>query len=111
MLIWSDGYQIAKWSERGDSSQSIELEALPGSLSKIFKRPGKYRTLPLDRVEGTVAMFKIEKSDDPGRYPAQYVISGAYICKAFLKVLTGRTTIDKKMTVSVRVKFVGEINN
>lgn len=108
MFIYSDGEEIGKWKERNYYGERVEVYKLPPSLGRIFKRPGRYTTLGIEdksNPKSRVAKFKIEPSDFYS-YPAQYVSYGTFICKAFLKVLTGKTKITEPTTVSVRIAFV-----
>ena len=103
LTIYCDGYAIYKFSERNYYSEGVSLRNLPRSLARLFPEPGKYIAVqPGDLRADGVAKFRIKPVY--GEWPACYAGKIApFICAAFLKVLTGKTTIEKQQTVRVGI--------
>lgn len=109
MLIWSNGRFASKWSERDECGEWVSLHSLPKSLDNTFKRAGQYEAKPSTEKGGTLVVFSIVPSGGHSKYPAKYAVDHAlaYVCKSFLKVLTGKTKITEELRVSVRIKYLG----
>ena len=109
MFIYSDGKEIARWEERHRFMCCVGIESLPTVMRPLFKAPGKYRTISrnLRQNNHNPVVFEVEPSEH-WLCPAQYVLPGGrvvYICKPFLKVLTGKTKITERTTVTLRVSL------
>ena len=105
LTIYCDGKAIWKFSDRNNYLNGVSLRNLPRSLARLFPEGGKYIAVqPGDLRADGVAKFRIKPSAGYSRYPAQYVGGNEpFICEAFLKVLTGKTTIEKQQTVRVGI--------
>ena len=112
LTIYCDGKAIWKFSDRNNYLNGVSLRNLPRSLARLFPEGGKYIAVqPGDLRADGVAKFRIKPAagawlvqSDFSMYPAQYVGgNNPFICKAFLKVLTGKTEIEKQQTVRVGI--------